>query len=90
MACIEQDGFAHDREFRTSPFRADAGRDALPRRSRPAPMNGLGKWLEIDTFRSAEWPNDARKKDSPADADGHKGEEDRFDGYFSADPGEGD
>lgn len=26
----------------------------------------------------------------PAGADEHKGEEGRFDGYFSADPGEGD
>ena len=38
----------------------------------------------------AEWPNITRKKDSPADADEHKGEEGKYDKYFSPDPGAGD
>ena len=47
-------------------------------------------WLELNTKFSAEWPNITRKKDSPADADEHKGEEGKYDKYFSAEPGEGD
>ena len=56
----------------------------------PDTESGLEKWLEINTTYSAEWPNITRKKDSPADADEHKGEEGKFDKYFSADPGTGD
>jgi hypothetical protein len=89
MACIEQDGFAHDREFRTSSFGADAGLYALTR-PRPTPMNGLGKWLELDSFHSAEWPKIAREKSCPAGDGEHEGEESKFGKYFSADPGEGD
>ncbi|MGZ8997580.1 MAG: ferredoxin FdxA [Allosphingosinicella sp.] len=51
---------------------------------------GLGKMLEINATYSAEWPNITRKRESPADADEHKGEEGKFEKYFSTDPGEGD
>ena len=49
-------------------------------------------WLERNRIYSApgQWPNITRKKDSPADADEHKGEEGKFDKYFSTAPGEGD
>ena len=56
----------------------------------PDTESGLEKWLELNSTYSAEWPNITRKKDSPADADEHKGEEGKFDKYFSADPGAGD
>ena len=56
----------------------------------PDTESGLEKWLEVNATYSAEWPNITRKKDSPADADEHKGEDGKFDKYFSADPGEGD
>ncbi|WP_339501586.1 DUF3470 domain-containing protein [Pseudomonas canadensis] len=40
---------------------------------------------------SAQWPNVTRKADqTPADADEHKGEADKYDKYFSAEPGAGD
>ena len=39
---------------------------------------------------SAQWPNITRKKDSPPDADEHKGEEGKYDKYFTPDPGQGD
>ena len=55
----------------------------------PDTESGLEKWLELNSTYSAEWPNITRKKDSPADADEHKGEEGKFDKYFSADPGAG-
>jgi ferredoxin len=40
---------------------------------------GLEKWLEVNSTYSAEWPNLTRKRESPADADEHKGEEGKFD-----------
>ena len=56
----------------------------------PDTESGLEKWLELNTSFSAEWPNITRKKDSPADADEHKGEEGKYDKYFTPDPGAGD
>ena len=56
----------------------------------PDTESGLEKWLEVNTNFSASWPNITRKKDSPADADEHKGEEGKFEKYFSAEPGQGD
>jgi ferredoxin len=35
------------------------------------------------------WPNITRRRDPPADADEHKGEPDKFEKYFSAEPGQG-
>ena len=54
----------------------------------PDTESGLEKWLELNTSFSAEWPNITRKKDSPADADEHKGEEGKYDKYFTPDPGD--
>ena len=56
----------------------------------PDTESGLEKWLELNTTFSADWPNITRKKDSPADADEHKGEEGKYDKYFTPDPGAGD
>ena len=56
----------------------------------PDTESGLEKWLELNTNFSADWPNITRKKDSPADADEHKGEEGKYDKYFTPDPGKGD
>ena len=61
------------------------GRAILPENER-----GLEKWLEVNTNFSATWPNITRKKDSPADAEEYKGEEGKFEKYFTPDPGEGD
>ena len=55
----------------------------------PDTESGLEKWLELNTSFSAEWPNITRKKDSPADADEHKGEEGKYDKYFTPDAGAG-
>jgi ferredoxin len=51
---------------------------------------GLEKWLEINATYSADWPNLTRKRPSPSDADEHKGEEGKFEKYFSVEPGQGD
>ena len=57
----------------------------MPGRSDPPDTeSGQEKWLELNTNFSAEWPNITRKKDSPADADEHKGEEGKYDKYLHA------
>ena len=56
----------------------------------PDTESGLEQWLELNTKFSAEWPNITVKKPSPEDADEFKGEEGKFEKYFTADPGEGD
>jgi ferredoxin len=56
----------------------------------PDTEGGLEKWLELNTKYSAEWPNITSKGEQPDDADEHKGEEGKFEKYFSPDPGQGD
>lgn len=56
----------------------------------PDTEDNLEKWLELNTKFSAEWPNITTAKEPPADADEHKGEEGKFDKYFTEAPGEGD
>ena len=57
----------------------------------PDTENGLEKWLELNSGFSAEWPNVTRKNDqTPPDADEHKGEEGKYDKYFTPEPGKGD
>ncbi len=56
----------------------------------PDTEDNLEKWLELNTKFSAEWPNITQSKEPPADADEHKGEEDKFEKFFSPEPGEGD
>ena len=56
----------------------------------PDTEDGLEKWLELNTKYSSIWPNITSQKSPPDDADEHKGEADKFEKYFSAEPGEGD
>jgi ferredoxin len=56
----------------------------------PDTEGGLEQWLELNTKFSAEWPNITQKKDAPEDADAHKGEEGKFEKFFTPEPGEGD
>jgi ferredoxin len=56
----------------------------------PDTEDNLEKWLELNTKFSAEWPNITQSKEPPADADEHKDEGDKYEKYFSAEPGEGD
>src|SRR3546814_14646704 len=53
----------------------------------PDTENGLEKWLELNTTFSARWPNITTKGAVPDDADAHKGEEGKYDKYFSAEIG---
>ena len=56
----------------------------------PDTENGLEKWLELNNTYSAQWPNITTKGEQPADADEFKGVENKFEQYFSAEPGKGD
>lgn len=56
----------------------------------PDTEGGLEKWLELNANFSAQWPNITRKREAPGDAEAHKGEADKFDKYFSENPGQGD
>lgn len=50
----------------------------------------LSKWLELNREYSAKWPNMTTKKEHAADADSFKGEEGKFEKYFSPEPGKQD
>jgi ferredoxin len=56
----------------------------------PDTESGNEKWLELNASYSVEWPNITRKRESPADADEFKGQEGKFEKYFSIEPGQGD
>ena len=56
----------------------------------PDTETGQEKWLELNAKFAEEWPNITQSREAPADADDHKGEEGKFDKYFSSDPGQGD
>ena len=56
----------------------------------PDTESGLEQWLELNAKFSAEWPNITSQKEPLGNADEHKGEEGKFDKYFSAEAGEGD
>jgi ferredoxin len=56
----------------------------------PDTEEGLEKWLELNAKYSAIWPNITSQKPPLPDADAHKGETNKFEKYFSPNPGEGD
>jgi len=49
----------------------------------------LDQWVELNAKYSAEWPNITVKGESPADADDWKGKDDKFEKFFTPEPGEG-
>ena len=44
-------------------------------------------WLKVNTKYSAIWPNITRKGVSPPDADDYREEKNKFEKYFSEEPG---
>ncbi len=50
----------------------------------------LMQWVEVNREYAEKWPNITTKKEPPADAASHEGEEGKFEKYFSAEPGQGD
>jgi ferredoxin len=57
---------------------------------KPDTEPNLDSWLEINRQYSETWPNITTKKAAPADADAFVSEPDKFQKYFSTEPGEGD
>jgi len=55
----------------------------------PDTEDGAEKWAELNAKYSAEWANITERKDPLPDADEHKGEDGKFDKYFSAESGSG-
>lgn len=47
-------------------------------------------WVEHNREYAMQWPNLTKKKDAPADADQFKNVENKFELYFSPNPGTGD
>jgi ferredoxin len=45
------------------------------------------KWLEMNRDYANQWPNITRKKAAPADADEFKNVENKFEKFFSKEPG---
>ena len=57
---------------------------------KPDTEPGAEKWLALNHEYSEKWPNITSKKDAPAKADDFRDEKDKFEKYFSPEPGEGD
>lgn len=52
--------------------------------------SGLEQWLELNRKYSEVWPNITAKKEPDPEADKFKDEPQKYEKYFSAEPGEGD
>lgn len=48
------------------------------------------KWLEVAREYAEQWPNITQKKEALEEADEFRDEPDKFEKYFSPNPGEGD
>lgn len=57
---------------------------------KPDTEPGLEKWLEVNREYADKWPNITQKKPAPEDADNYREEPEKFEKYFSENPGEGD
>lgn len=57
---------------------------------KPDTEPGLEKWLELNRKFSETWPNVTSQKEAMPDAEAHKDEADKYDKYFSPEPGQGD
>ena len=51
---------------------------------------GLEKWLDVNTKYAELWPNITTKKDPLPNAEKYDGEANKFESYFSENPGDGD
>jgi ferredoxin len=54
------------------------------------PEPDRSKWIEINTIYSQKWPNITVQKDPLPDADEWNGVPNKFEQYFSENPGQGD
>ena len=54
----------------------------------PDTAEGIEKWAELNAQYAKEWPNITVKGAAPPDADEYKGVPNKFDKYFSPEPGQ--
>jgi ferredoxin len=57
---------------------------------KPDTEPGAEKWLSVNAEFAKVWPNITAKKEPPTDAKEWEGVPNKFDGYFSPNPGTGD
>jgi ferredoxin len=57
---------------------------------RPDTEPGLEKWLKVNAEYASKWPNITIKRDPPSDAKEFEGVPEKFEKFFSPEPGEGD
>ncbi len=57
---------------------------------KPDTEPGLEKWLKVNAEYAVKWPNITAKKEPPADAKAFEGIPEKFEKFFSPEPGEGD
>ncbi len=57
---------------------------------KPDTEKGLEKWLKLNADMAKTWPNIAHKRPHPPDAKEFDGKPNKFELYFSPEPGEGD
>jgi ferredoxin len=56
----------------------------------PDTAPGLDKWLKLNAEYAEVWPNIVAKGEPPTDAGAFDGQPDKFEKYFSSNPGQGD
>ncbi|MEC9391917.1 MAG: ferredoxin FdxA [Pseudomonadota bacterium] len=56
----------------------------------PDTKDGVEKWLTINKKFSEIWPNITEAKEKPNDAEEYSGLENKYDNFFSENPGDGD
>ena len=57
---------------------------------KPDTEKSLEQWLEVNREYASKWPNITSKKDAPADSKAFETVPDKFNKYFSPEPGSGD
>src|SRR5690606_27120433 len=57
---------------------------------KPDTEPGLDQWMKLNTEYAEKWPNITVKRDPPADATEFDGVAEKFEAYYSPEPGQGD
>ena len=57
---------------------------------KPDTEPGAENWLRLNAEYASKWPNITVKRAPPSDAQSFEGVADKYNSYFSAEPGEGD
>jgi ferredoxin len=57
---------------------------------KPDTEPGLEQWLEVNREYADKWPNITSKKPALPEAEQYRDVQDKFEKYFSSEPGKGD